>query len=154
MILETPRCLIRRFTADDAPDLYEILSDSDVMKYIEPPFTRDQTSEFIENIGLCDPPLVYALIWKETEHLIGHVIFHQYKEDSYEIGWIISKEYWGQGIASEVTVSLIEYAKKLKISSCIIECDQKQTTSIRIAHKHGFLYVGKDDNCEVYRLRL
>ena len=154
MIIETPRCLIRRFTADDADDLYEILSDHDVMAHIEPPFTRKQTQDFIESAGLCDPPLVYALIWKETEKLIGHVIFHSYEKDSYEIGWIVNKEYWGQGIASEITAALIGYTKKLGISSCIIECDPKQIASIKIAQKYGFVYTDSDDNCSIYRLIL
>lgn len=154
MILETPRCLIRQFTADDASDLYEILSDRDVMAYVEPPFTEKQTQNFIRTVGLCDPPLIHALIWKKTGMMIGHIIFHKYEEDSYEIGWIISKAYWGQGIASEVTTSLIDYAKKLGIRSCIIECACEQTASIEIAQKNGFVYAGKANNCVVYRLML
>ena len=154
MILDTPRCLIRQFTTDDTVDLYKILSDGDVMAYIEPPFTEEQTLDFIKTVGLCDPPLVYALIWKETDMVIGHVIFHEYAKGSYEIGWIISKAFWGQGIASEVTEALIKYAKKLRIPYCIIECDPEQTASIRIAQKYGFVYQGKADNCVVYRLML
>ena len=154
MILKTHRCLIRPFTADDAFDLYTILSDGDVMAYIEPPFTEKQTLDFIETAGLCDPPLVYALILKETGLVIGHVIFHEYGKDSYEIGWIIGKAYWGQGIASEVTASLVEYAKKQGIASCIIQCDPAQTASIGIAQKCGFVYSDKEDDCVVYRLML
>lgn len=154
MILETSRCLIRRFTADDIAELYEILSDRDVMEYIEPPFDMEQTEDFIKNAGLCDPPLVYALLWREANKVIGHVIFHEYEDHCYEIGWIISKAYWGQGIASEITTALIEYAGKLKISSCMIECDPRQTASAKIAQKNGFHYVGEDDGCSVYRLIL
>ena len=154
MHLITPRCLIRPFTADDAPELYQVLSDRAVMEYIEPPFSIEQTEDFIKDAGLCDPPLVYALVLRENEAVIGHIIFHKYEEDSYEIGWIISKLHWGQGIASEVTAALIEYAKERNINSYVIECDPEQTATIRIAQKHLFTYEGEDDGCVVYRLYL
>lgn len=154
MNLLTQRCMIRRFTENDTAALHEILSCDEVMEYIEPPFDLEQTRDFIEEAGLCEPPLVYALEWRATETVIGHVIFHKYEENSYEIGWIISRDYWGKGIASEVTASLIKFAKTLNVSSCVIECDPRQMASIRIAQKHGFIYEGEDDGCAVYRLML
>lgn len=152
MNLVTANCIIRSFTEDDACDLYETLSDEKVMEYIEPAFDMEETKNFIEEAGLCEPPLVYALVWKETGKVIGHVIFHLYEEDSYEIGWILNKNYWGRGIASELTGALVEYAKGLGIGSCVIECDAEQMASRRIALKNGFLYEGKDDGCDVYRI--
>ena len=153
MNLQTLRCIIRKFATDDALDLYKTLSDEKVMEYIEPAFDMEQTKEFIEEAGLCEPPLVYALVWKESGEVVGHVIFHQYEEDSYEIGWIIRREYWGRGIADEVTRALIEYAKGLDINSVVIECDAEQEASKHIALKNGFLYEGEDDGCDVYRLK-
>lgn len=152
--LATDRCLIRRFMAEDANDLYETLSDEAVMRYIEPPFDLEQTNAFIREAGLCEPPRVYALEWKETGKVIGHVIFHRYEADSFEIGWILKREFWRRGIADEVTKALIEYAKGLEANSCVIECDPKQAASKQIAVKNGFEYEGEDDGCEVYRLVL
>ena len=155
MNIETSRCIIRNFTMDDATDLYKTLSDEKVMEYIEPAFDMEQVKTFIKETGLCEPTLVYALVWKETNEVIGHVIFHLYEEGSYEIGWIIRQEYWGRGIAGEVTEALVKYAETLGgIHSCVIECDPEQEASKRIARKYGFTYEGEDDGCDVYRLRL
>lgn len=154
MNLTTTRCIIRNLTMDDAADLYKTLSNEEVMEYIEPAFSMEQTKEFIEEAGLCEPPLVYALEWKENSKVIGHVIFQQYEEDSYEIGWIINRNYWGRGIADEVTKTLVDHAKGLNINSCVIECDTEQTASKHIALKNGFVYEGEDDGCDVYRLKL
>lgn len=154
MNLQTFRCIIRNLIPDDANDLYETLSDEKVMEYIEPAFDMEQVMEFIEDAGLCEPPLVYALEWKENGKVIGHVIFHPYEEDSYEIGWIINRGYWNMGIADEVTKKLIEYAKNFGINSCIIECDSEQEASKHIALKNGFVYESEDDGCDVYRLKL
>lgn len=154
MNLETKRCIIRKFTMDDIDDLYETLSDEKVMEYIEPAFDREQTKEFIEEAGLCVPPLVYALEWKESKKVIGQVIYHQYEEDSYEIGWIINRAYWGRKIADEVTKALLEHAKRNGLNSCIIECDVEQMVSKHIALKNGFTYEGEEDGCDVYRLKI
>lgn len=34
-----------------------------------------------------------------------------YDEDSYEIGWVIDRNYWGLGYASELTQMLIEKSR-------------------------------------------
>ena len=154
MDLITERCHIRNFSMEDVDDLYEVLSDKDAMVYIESAFDRERTKEFIQVAGMCEPPLVYAIVWKLTGKVIGHAIFHQYEESDYEIGWILNKEYWGNGIADEVTKGLIKYARYLGISSCIIECDIEQNVSKKIALRNGFAYEGIIDNLERYRLVL
>lgn len=152
--IDTERCVMRKLTLDDANDLHEVLSNEEVMQYIEPTFNLEQTREFIQDAGLCEPPRVYALEWKETGKVIGHVIFHLYEEDSYEVGWILNRNYWGKGIADEITKALVEYVKGTKAKSCVIECDAEQEASKRLALKNGFIFEGEDDVCEVYRLRL
>ena len=154
MDLITERCHIRNFRMEDADDLYAVLSDEDVMIHIENTFDKGRTKAFIQVAGMCEPPLVYAVVWQLTEKVIGHVIFHPYEEVSYEIGWILNKEYWGKGIADELTKVLINYARCIGIGSCIIECDTKQDASKSIALKNGFVYEGIIDNLERYRLIL
>lgn len=152
--LVTSRCHIRNFSMDDVDDLYEALSDESVMRHIESPFNKEQTKEFIREAGMCESPLVYAVVWKPTGKVIGHVIFHPYEQSFYEIGWILNKEYWGKGIADELTKELINYARFIGIGSCIIECDTRQNVSKKIAIKNGFTYEGVIDDLERYRLIL
>lgn len=154
MELITERCLIRNLNMEDADELYQALSDESVMRYIEPVFDMGKTKEFIQSAGMCEPPLVYAIVWKQSGRVIGHAIFHVCEQSDYEIGWILNKNYWGMGIADEVTKKLVEYARYLGADSCIIECDTEQTASRRIALKNGFVYEGKSDNLECYRLAL
>ena len=154
MKLTTQRWLIRNMTMKDADDLYQVLSDERVMTYIEQPFNMERTKCFIQSAGLCEPPLVYAIVWKMTGKVIGHAIFHSYEKNDYEIGWVLNKNYWGIGIADEVTKELIKSARYLGVESCIIECDERQIVSKKIAIKNGFAYDGKSDNLERYRLVL
>jgi len=154
MKIFTERCIIRNFRLEDAKDLYEVLSDEEVMKCVEPVFDMEKTVDFIKTAGLCEPPLIYAVELKKTGKVIGHLIFHSYKNNDYEIGWILNQNYWGKGIADELTKRLMEYSKTLDIKSLVIECDENQSASRHIAEKNGFAYERKTDDLEIYRLIL
>ena len=154
MELTTERCLVRNMEMKDADDLYQVLSDERVMMYIEQAFDMEMTKNFIQSAGLCEPPLVYTIVWKITGKVIGYAIFHSYEKNDYEIGWVLNKDYWGMGIADEITKELIKYARCLGLESCVIECDERQIVSKKIAIKNKFAYEEKSDKLERYRLML
>lgn len=112
MLFETERLIIRRFTAADLHQDCAYLSDPVVMEYIEEPFSTTQTERFIIEHGRCAQPPVYAMQEKATGLLKGHFIFHPYNGDEqvYELGWIMAKEAWGRGYATEVGRAGIGYA--------------------------------------------
>ena len=140
--------IIRKMKESDDRDIYEILSDPDVMKYIERPYSMEQTKQFIKECGLCEPPRVYAAENDEGE-FAGYVIFHEYDSDSMEIGWLIKKKHWGKGYATELTRVLVDKAKVLGKRS-IIECDPKQEITKKIATKNGFEYKGIVDGLSFF----
>ena len=51
---------IRRMLPNDVDALYRLLSDQAVMRYLEPPYDREQAEVFLHTAGLAEPPLVYA----------------------------------------------------------------------------------------------
>lgn len=70
--------------SSDADALYRLLSDPEVMRYLEPLYDRAQTEAFLHRAGLSEPPLVYAA--EGNGRFIGYVIYHPYDEESIEIG--------------------------------------------------------------------
>ena len=108
--LKTNRLLLRFFEETDLDDLFRLLSNPKVMTYLEPPFGKEKTKEFLFKYCLNDDPLLYALEYEEK--FIGYVIYHTFEEDSMEIGWVLFPEYWSKGFASELTEKLIEVTKK------------------------------------------
>lgn len=140
---------IRRMNEGDLQALHALLSDGEVMRYIEPPFTVEQTKRFLESAGLSEPPLVYAVDGEGG--FIGYVIYHPYDEGSMEIGWLLKREEWGKGCAAALTERLIEMAFAEQ-KAVIIECAPAQIATKRIAEKFGFAYTGRRDGCDVYRL--
>mgnify|MGYP002857684252 CR=1 FL=1 len=154
MTLQTPRTLVRPFTPEDAAALHRILSDPAVMEYLEPPFTFVQTQAFLLNAGLCSPPRVYAVQWRNTGQLIGHVIYHPYDPDSFELGWVLDRAFWNRGIAAELTDHLIAQARVEQRTRLVLECVPAQAATARIAKKAGFSYVRTLDGLDVYELYL
>ena len=100
MHLETERLIIRDFKLSDIDDLYEIFSEDEVMEYIEPVYDRNKTLNFIKEFCI-EHKGAFACANRENEKVIGYIIFKEYEDKVYELGWIFNKEYWGKGYAYE-----------------------------------------------------
>ncbi len=147
MQIETARFLTRPFRLDDVEALYALLSDSQVMRFLEAPYTREQTLAFLQSTGLCEPPLVWALVDKQTQALAGQLIFHPYDSTRFELGWILFPVLWHTGAASEVTEAVLAYARKAGIPGLVIECAREQRATRHIAEKFGFRLVEENALC-------
>ncbi len=150
VLIETERLLVRRLQEADDEKLYAVLSDPEVMRYIEPPFSLEQTRSFIREAGLCEPPLVYAVIWKQTGELIGHLIWHPWDETAMELGWILRRDFWGRGIARELTAAILTRTDR----DVVLECSPEQTATRRIAESFGFARTASAKDLLCYRRRI
>ena len=150
--MHTARLHVRKFRADDLNALFDLLSDEEVMKYLEKPYTKEAAAAFLHRCGMTEEPLVYA-VEDCSRALIGYIIYHPYDAASYEIGWVLRKSQWGKGYASELTEALIKDAQS-RTDHLIIECLPSQTATKRIAQKHHFSFVENRDGLDVYMLRL
>lgn len=142
---------IRKFRLSDLDELYHVLSDPEVMKYIEPPYSMEQTEDFLTAAGLCEIPLVFAA--EKAGQFIGYVIFHEYDSDSYELGWVLAKKYWGKGYASIITKKIIAIVGVMK-KDLVIECVPEQEKTKHLALSNGFTYTGNIDHLDVFRLKV
>ena len=140
--------IIRKMKEEDLELLHRLLSDPGVMEYLEPPYTPEQTKEFLES-ALEEEPAVWTV--EGDGKFIGYVIWHDYEEDTMELGWVLLPEYQGKGYATALTEQLIaktaEAGKKP-----VIECDPEQKATKHIAEKLGFVWSEEYDGLDVYRL--
>lgn len=139
--------VIRKMNENDYEPLCRLLSDDRVMEHLEPPFSDKRTKQFMEGNGLSEPARIFS-VDKDNE-FIGYVIYHPYDDDSMEIGWVLSPEYWGRGIATTLTEMLVQQARE-EGKKAIIECSPKQKATKCIAEKCGFQYQGKADGLDIY----
>lgn len=140
---------IRDFRPDDGDALYAILRDPAVMRYIEPPFTREQTAAFLQANGLDTPRRIYALA-DDEDRVIGQVIFHPWDRTAWEIGWLLRRDCWGRGVATAVTKALVSRCREMGIVRCVIECHPEQAVTRHIAEKCGFSRVEDRDGLACY----
>ena len=52
---------IRKMKNSDLESLYKLLSNSKVMKFLEEPYNKAHTLDFLTNAGMKEPPLVCAV---------------------------------------------------------------------------------------------
>ena len=145
ILTEGARVRLRMMRREDADELYALLSDEAVMRWLEPPFTREQAERFLQPAGLSAA--------ENTEgEFLGYAIYHDYDEYSRELGWVLKPAFWHKGYAGEMTDLLTALARR-EGKNAVIECVPEQTASAHIARRHGFSYEGRADSCDVYRLR-
>ncbi|MGB1292868.1 MAG: GNAT family N-acetyltransferase [Pseudoalteromonas sp.] len=73
------------------------------------------------------------------EHIIGFLFISTGTEQSAHIGYLLAKEEWGVGFASELLNGFIAEAKVIKTwSSLIAGVDQGNNGSIKLLEKCGF----------------
>lgn len=109
MYIETDRMVIRDFIMDDLNDMHDIFGDDETMKNCEPAYTIYKTADFLQTFCIERRGAV-AAVHKDTGKVIGYILFNEYDEEVYEIGWIYNKDYWRQGYAFESCKAVIDYA--------------------------------------------
>lgn len=153
-IAETERLILRRYNKEDAQDLYEYLSDSEVVKY-EPykPQTFDETCKNLEwRIGTDE---MIAVELKSSHKMIGNVYLGKRDFETLEIGYAFNRKYWGCGYAAESCRALIQQAFSNGVHRIYAECDPNNKGSWKLLEALGFqreahhrenVYFWKDEN--------
>jgi RimJ/RimL family protein N-acetyltransferase len=105
----TERLIIRRFQPEDWLDLYEYLSDEEVVRY-EPyeVHTMDQAKETA--VKRASNESFYGVLLKKTGKLIGNLYLSKADFDTWELGYVFNRSYQGQGFAYESAKALLDYA--------------------------------------------
>ena len=156
LILETDRLLLRRFVMADLDSLVAFYSDPEVTKHIpDAPRSREETKDELEwhmNGHPKSPELgLWATIHKETGDFIGRCGLLPWTldgQDEVEVAFALSREYWGQGLATEAAQGIVRYAfESLKLSRLVCLIEQGNRASVRVAAKIGMSFekTGRDE---------
>lgn len=148
-ILETERLILRPFKEEDLEDFYNYASiegvgecagwkhheNKDVSRYILNMFVKEKKT--------------FAIVLKKTNKVIGSFGIEKSsfprsyypKETTREIGYVLAKDYWGQGLMSEAVSRVIEYCfKVLKLNHLTAVHFLENTRSQRVIEKAGFKF--------------
>ncbi len=134
--LVTEGLIIRNFRESDGKDLYEYLSEEEVVKF-EPykPFTKNEAYSEAKRRSEDERFLAVCL---KSGKLIGNLYFAKEDFDTWEVGYVFNKSYWGKGYATESLKALIKYAfEEMKVRRIIAMCDPKNSNSWRLLERVG-----------------
>ena len=137
MIWETERLILRRHRKEDLQDLYEYLSDPEVVTY-EPYLPMDMDQAVEELAYRIESDEMVAVELKQTHKLIGNVYLGKREFETLELGYVFNKAYWGRGYAQESCAALIRKVFSEGIHRIDAECDPCNPNSWRLLERLGF----------------
>ena len=146
--LETDRLVLRPFKEDDLDDLYEYACVDGVgqMAGWEPHKNKEESKAILDMF--IKEKKVFALEFGGK--VIGSLGIESYKEDDLpefsdkkgrEIGYVLSKEYWGLGLMPEAVKRVVEYCFcDLKLDFLLCGHFVNNNQSRRVQEKCGFVH--------------
>lgn len=149
IVLTTNRLTLRPWRESDLTDFYEYASVDGVgqMAGWNPHSNVEESkvilSHFIEGKH------VFALEYKGK--VIGSLGVEEYSEENYpeldalqgrEIGYVLSKAYWGQGLMPEAVKAVIDWLfREVRLDFIIVGHFDRNAQSRRVIEKCGFQYI-------------
>lgn len=149
-VLETERLLLRKITQADTKDIYHYGKNPTVSQYVpwKPHKSMKDTEAYVEFVlrkydnGELAP---WGIEYKENGRLIGTIDFVSWnlRHKTAEIGYVVSHDYWGKGIATEAAKEVIKFGfEKMDLVRIEAKCFVENIASIRVMEKSGMSYEG------------
>jgi len=158
IIFETERLVIRQLTENDFEDFFRLHGDADVMKYIRPAKSREEALAFLKQI-IADydnlPGLGRWAMYSKTDPSFSgsFAVIPLQKSDDIQIGYLMAKEHWGKGYASEAAFGGLQYVfNELKRDRVAGITFPENIASQKVLLKHGFSFdkkIVEDDGVEL-----
>ena len=151
--IETERLLLRPWRMSDLDDFFEYASVDGVGEMAG--WVHHSSKDISKGVldGFIGGRNVFAVVFKENHKVIGSLGLHHSwtlrdPDDEYdglrvkEVGYTLSKDYWGRGIMPEAVTALIDYCFSRKLVDALtcahFTCNAQ---SKRVIEKCGFLPV-------------
>ena len=140
-MIRTERLLLRRAEVRDLEALHDILRDRQVMRYWSTPPHPDlaTTAAWLDRLLATDPAGSVEFVVEYQGRVIGTVGGGVLPE----VGYILHREYWGQGIAFEAMNAVIGHAfGHHPVDHLMADIDPHNLASARLLARLGFVKSG------------
>lgn len=142
--LTTPRLLLRRFTPDDTPAMWELLQDEEVNTFLPwfPVKTLEEVRQHLQERYLSQYSRAqsyhYAVCLRETGQLIGYANVSD--TEARDLGYGFRKEFWHQGFATEAARAILEQLRRDGVPYITATHDVNNPHSGAVMRKLGMQY--------------
>lgn len=141
-IIETNRLILRKITNDDYKEIADILQDINVMYAWEKSFSDEEVQNWInQNLKRYDNEgySYFLALNKEDNKVVGVMgpLIENIEDKEYiGVAYILNKNSWGYGYASEGVKACIDYAfNKLDVKKVIAEIRPNNVASLKVAKR-------------------
>lgn len=147
-VIETPRLSLQKLHRDDLPRLRPILGDAETMYAWEHGFSDDEIVSFLgTNLSRYERDgFSYFLAQRREDGavvgLIGPLMEEIEGKRYPGVAYILARQYWGHGYATEGASACIEYLYRQGFDAVIAEIRPENTASVRVAERLGMKPVG------------
>ena len=148
MEIKTSRLCLRPLGMKYLASTHEYSSDREATKYMMylPNDTIEETAGFLKNVdaewGKDKPEFYEFTILFHEKHIGATSLYLDESGTTGELGWIIHRDYWRQGIATEAAKALIKYSvNALRVHHFIAHCDSENIASYTVMEKLGMVKV-------------
>jgi RimJ/RimL family protein N-acetyltransferase len=153
-MIETDRLLLRRWTEADREPFFRLNSDAKVMEFMPKRLSRPESDLLVDRIedhfrkhsfGL------YALELGEDHSFVGFLglaipAFAAHFTPCVEIGWRLSANHWGKGLATEGAKAVVRHAfEELKLDALVSFTSPANIRSRRVMEKIGMIHNPAED---------
>jgi RimJ/RimL family protein N-acetyltransferase len=145
--IETPRLILRPFSADDFDDLYAYQSRPDVARYLSWA-VRDRAQVRLALEERCGETvldaegkwLAFAVVWREAQRVVGEVglkwLSREHRQG--ETGFVFNPDYHGRGLATEAAEAVLTLGfGSLGWHRIMGSCDARNHASARLMERLG-----------------
>jgi len=144
--LTTARLVLRQLREDDAAALFPVLSDPEVMTWWSsgPHASLAETADYVKGNAAEGQGYDCWAITAGDDVALGWVILIDGKPDVKEVGYILHRDHWGNGIAREAVSRVIDHGfDDLKLRRIFADTDPENAGSISLIQRLGFQYEGR-----------
>ena len=150
VVITTDRLILREWNLNDLDDFFEYASVPDVGNMAGWPYhqNKDKSLEILHKF--IDEKKTFAIVYKDNNKVIGSLGVEFYGlEDALteftnykgrEIGYVLSKDYWGRGLMPEAVKAVINYLfNELDYDFLLCGYYNFNSQSKRVQEKCGFV---------------
>ncbi len=139
-MITTDRLQIRHVQSNDIDDIYEYISNDEVMKYERENYpTKESYLETLEYF--VDNQLLYSIMIKGETKVIGHIylgLTGAECNNEYNLGYIMNPQYQGKGYCTEAAKAVMDHAfSELHANRVIGACNPENIPSWKVMEKIG-----------------
>lgn len=148
--LETPRLLMRKVTFKDLEDMHAYTSSQIVTRHVPFPTHKnlEETRKYIDFIleqYQINKKLLWGIQLKEAQKIIGTIEFISFEpaHNKAEIAYVLSEDYWGNGIMSEAVNEVIKFGfQNLNLTRIQARTFKDNIGSQKVLKKVGMTFEG------------